>query len=167
MQFSEQSREYIINSLKRRSTITEDGHWLWNSYKHKSGHAKIAWNGNHIFLGRLSLHLFKNFDLNSKKLALHIVACREHSCWCPEHLYVGDYQDNQRDAVATNTHWESKKTNCPQGHPYDADNTRIKTNGKRVCKICDNKRRNKNYYKRKTRLKESRVIQNATNNERL
>jgi len=28
------------------------------------------------------------------------------------------------------------KTHCPQGHPYDAENTAIKSDGRRVCRAC-------------------------------
>ena len=29
------------------------------------------------------------------------------------------------------------KTECPKGHPYDKENTRIGKNGSRHCKACD------------------------------
>jgi hypothetical protein len=30
----------------------------------------------------------------------------------------------------------SLKTHCPQGHPYDEENTYIRASGSRVCKEC-------------------------------
>lgn len=32
--------------------------------------------------------------------------------------------------------WQLRKTSCPAGHPYDANNTRITTSGSRVCRTC-------------------------------
>lgn len=29
------------------------------------------------------------------------------------------------------------KTHCPQGHPYDAENTSVRPNGNRHCRECD------------------------------
>lgn len=40
---------------------------------------------------------------------------------------------NRRAYVCTN----SKKTHCPQGHPYAGDNLRIMANGNRRCRECD------------------------------
>lgn len=30
----------------------------------------------------------------------------------------------------------SRKTRCPQGHPYTGENLRITTSGRRVCRAC-------------------------------
>ena len=41
---------------------------------------------------------------------------------------------------------DRKKTHCPQGHPYDDENTRFTTSGGRRCKICDyNRNRTKQF----------------------
>lgn len=38
---------------------------------------------------------------------------------------------------------QSKKTKCPQGHPYNRENTIKQKNGARVCRICKKLRRQK------------------------
>lgn len=41
---------------------------------------------------------------------------------------------------------DRKKSHCPQGHPYDEENTRYTANGQRRCKICDyNRNREKQF----------------------
>lgn len=41
---------------------------------------------------------------------------------------------------------ERKKSHCPQGHPYDDENTRYTADGQRRCKICDyNRNRGKQF----------------------
>src|SRR5512139_282070 len=47
---------------------------------------------------------------------------------------------NGHDAVGHGTHWQTRKTTCPRGHPYDL----IGNNGKgpaRRCRRCDNENR--------------------------
>ena len=38
-------------------------------------------------------------------------------------------------------HANRRKTHCPQGHEYTAENTRIDRNGKRHCRTCDGARK--------------------------
>ena len=45
--------------------------------------------------------------------------------------------------------WERKKTHCPQGHPYNEENTYFDSNGWRVCKTCRIKRTLESYYRKK------------------
>lgn len=53
----------------------------------------------------------------------------------PSNLSWGTYSDNTFDAVAHGTHRQTRKTHCPQGHPYSAANTRM-DGGSRKCKTC-------------------------------
>jgi hypothetical protein len=52
-----------------------------------------------------------------------------------ENLRWGTYTENNLDAVAHGTHLHARKTHCPQGHPYDAENTRV-YRGMRYCRAC-------------------------------
>ena len=54
-----------------------------------------------------------------------------------ENLRYGTASDNGRDRVRHGTHNMANKTHCPQGHPYDEDNTLIHK-GRRNCKACRN-----------------------------
>lgn len=60
-------------------------------------------------------------------------------------LRWGTPSENIQDQLTHGTHANSKKSHCPQGHPYTPENTYLKRGGKaRVCKICadaDNKMR--------------------------
>lgn len=69
-----------------------------------------------------------------------------HTCdtpWCvnPDCTYPGTHLQNMQDKSAKGRHWQQQKTHCPQGHPYDAENTRLildKTRGtyNRKCRTC-------------------------------
>lgn len=54
--------------------------------------------------------------------------CRNRTCVNPDHLEPVSAQENVRRARAL-------VTACPQGHPYDATNTRM-YQGRRYCRAC-------------------------------
>ena len=43
---------------------------------------------------------------------------------------------NQRDSVRHGTHASTKKTHCPQNHPYSDENTYYAARGSRNCRTC-------------------------------
>lgn len=60
---------------------------------------------------------------------------------------------NNRDAVLHGTHRNSAKTKCPQGHPYDSENTYWAPSRKRHCRTCHRAR----LRARRMRIQESRT----------
>ncbi len=64
--------------------------------------------------------------------------CRNRQCVNPEHLEEVTASENTR----RQDHAGRRKTECPRGHPYDDGNTRINSQGKRVCRACDKARKN-------------------------
>jgi hypothetical protein len=50
-------------------------------------------------------------------------------------LEYGTPSENQMDAVANGVHGQSSKTQCPSGHEYNAENTRLR-GGHRHCRRC-------------------------------
>jgi hypothetical protein len=47
----------------------------------------------------------------------------------------------------------SRKTECPRGHPYDDKNTIIDRHGHRACRLCFNAKVLRRYYRRKAQRK--------------
>lgn len=64
--------------------------------------------------------------------------CDNRKCVNVAHLFLGTRTDNVRDMYAKGrgVSAHARKTHCPQGHPYDAENTRICGRARR-CKECD------------------------------
>lgn len=62
--------------------------------------------------------------------------CDNPACYEVQHLFLGTHQDNMDDMVAKGRSYWGQKTHCPQGHPYDAENTIIYASGSRACRTC-------------------------------
>jgi len=61
--------------------------------------------------------------------------CRNRACANPTHLEPVTHAEN----LLRGAGWSgrnARKTHCPQGHPYDAVNTRLVA-GSRVCAACN------------------------------
>lgn len=51
-------------------------------------------------------------------------------------LRWGTMSENAFDIVRHGRHNSARKTHCPQGHPYDEANTRLRPSGWRACREC-------------------------------
>ena len=58
--------------------------------------------------------------------------CENPLCVNPDHLEAL----SPKDHTATMTGHCGRRTQCPQGHPYDEENTRV-TGGRRRCRACE------------------------------
>ena len=73
-----------------------------------------------------------------------------------ENLAYGTRRANNLDAVRHGTNGNTRKTHCPQGHPYDAENTWRPPSqpNARVCRRCASERQKRNKPWRARRAKE-------------
>jgi hypothetical protein len=67
--------------------------------------------------------------------------CDNSKCVNIDHLEIGTPKENSQDIIRRNRHANLKKTHCRNGHPYNARNTSVMSNGKtrnpsRVCLVC-------------------------------
>jgi len=79
----------------------------------------------------------------------------------PENLRYGSGSQNILDAIEHGTHYQARKTHCPQGHEYGGEDTYVAPDGKyRQCKIC-RRESGQRYYRRnrEQRLARRRVRQ--------
>ena len=60
--------------------------------------------------------------------------CRNRACCEPTHLEAVTRAENIRRGESGA--YNAAKTECPQGHPYDDENTYIHPDNKRVCRVC-------------------------------
>lgn len=95
---------------------TVTGCWLWTGSLTSSGY------GPHrrVFT-RLVGPIPDGFELDH--------SCQTRCCINPAHLKVVTLKEN-RALVAI------RRTHCVQGHVFDLNNTRVRANGKRDCRLC-------------------------------
>ena len=108
-----------------------DGCWLWTGAVGTGGYANF-WDGeNHVSGHRYAYRMFKGPIPEGLSLD-HL--CGVRRCVNPDHLEAVTMQENilrSGGPAALN----AAKTHCPQGHPYDEENTYFTKDG-RACRIC-------------------------------
>lgn len=52
-------------------------------------------------------------------------------------LAYGTAVENNRDTVTHGHHVQASQTKCRNGHEFTEENTRIRSNGRRVCRACN------------------------------
>lgn len=120
-------RERIENYLEPQP----DGCWLWTRARHPLGYGLVRWNGKLLIVHRaylieLGYHVPDDMDVD------HL--CRVTSCANPDHLEVVTHRENLLRGVGVSA-LNARKTHCPQGHEYTAENTNL-YKGWRYCRIC-------------------------------
>lgn len=116
--------------------VTESGCWLWTAGVSEKGYARVYWQGTTGYAHRIIYKLLRG-RIPAKLTLDHV--CRVRCCVNPDHLEVVTLRANilrGRSFSAVN----SKKSHCPQGHPYNKANT-CNYRGQRRCRTCNNIRR--------------------------
>lgn len=106
--------------------------WMWSGSKTSAGYGQI-WTGRMNYSHRFSYELF--VGIIPKGMTLDHL-CRNRACVNPDHLEAVSLKENilrGYNSAAIN----SKKTQCPQGHPYSGVNNQ----GSRICQTCHNEKR--------------------------
>lgn len=125
------TRKQIQKFQKSIEIDVLSGCWIWIRGISKDGYAKIYHNGKDTYGHRVSYEHW-NGKIPDKLQIDHL--CRNRKCVNPKHLEVVSTQENSLRGLSP---WvlNSRKTHCPQGHPY------IKN--KRRCKECKSKYKSK------------------------
>lgn len=148
-------KNMLPERFTNKITVTEDGHWLWNAHTTKTGYGQF-WDGNtQVYAHRFAWEQLKGPIPDETPCVLHKNSCHIRHCCNPwTCLYLGTQKQNIKDAIEIGTHYvlgsifNLSKTNCPRGHEYTPENTRIR-NGRRECRACDRERKRELCYKRK------------------
>lgn len=83
--------------MKNRLINTETQCWEWTGTKSKGGYGQFTVRGIGYKPHRVSASLFLGFPLSSNLAVCH--KCDNPSCFNPQHLFVGTFSENIRDAV--------------------------------------------------------------------
>jgi len=113
----------------------DDGCWLWQGARTKTGYGMVYADGKRYYAHRVS-HQMEHGTIGDSVSVLH--HCDNPPCVRPDHLFAGTQADNVRDMVrkSRGKNQSFGKTHCKHGHVFDLANTRIDRSGYRVCIIC-------------------------------
>jgi len=121
----------LPNKIGERIEKRDDGCWIWMGATNPRGYGNIGYQGKsykaHRFIyERLVGQIPDGLTLD------HL--CRVPLCVNPEHLEPCTMRENIRRGSKANL------THCQNGHEFTDENTVIKSNGTRRCRICANER---------------------------
>lgn len=109
--------------------------WLWEAASHDGGYGLFWIDGRYEGAHRWSYMQAKGPIPDGLELD-HL--CRTPACVNPAHLEAVTRQVNQHRSNSVSG-LNARKTECPQGHPYDDKNTMV-IKGHRHCRECSRAR---------------------------
>lgn len=135
-----------IERTLERCVETPSGCWEYQGHRNEAGYGKVgirrddgSWSSGYTH--RVSYEHFTGGEIPSELVIDHL--CRNRACCNPAHLEAVPQRVNVRRGQG-----HSSETECPQGHPYDEDNTYV-NRGKRSCRTCNRLRNRARYHARK------------------
>lgn len=118
--------------LTAKLAAQPNGCIAWTGYTN-GGYGQLMVGGRTYRAHRLAWEL-EHGPIPDGLLVCH--TCDNPSCCNVDHLFLGTDLDNNRDKERKRRGGNSRKTHCPQGHPYDEANTHVTPKGWRECKTC-------------------------------
>lgn len=129
--------EDIYPTLTERFWAKVDGRgegvcWSWTAALASGGYGLFTVHERMVLSHRFAYELL----VGPIPDGLHIDhLCRNRRCVNPDHLEPVTCRENVLRGVS-NSARNARKTHCPQGHPYDDENTYITPVGGRNCRAC-------------------------------
>jgi hypothetical protein len=118
-----------ISRFLAKVEVNEAGCWIWTGARQgNNGYGNFRVNGCNVGAHRWAYEFYRGEIARDVELD-H--TCRVRPCANPWHLEVVTHAENIRRGDLA----QRRRTHCPQGHPYDALNTRI-YRGMRYCRTC-------------------------------
>lgn len=108
--------------------------WEWRAGTNHHGYGWFKGPDGAVLAHRFAWELI-NGPIRDGFWVLH--HCDNRLCVNPEHLYLGDNQQNVDDKMRRGRHPNSLQTECKHGHPFDEANTYVTKRGARMCRACN------------------------------
>lgn len=127
--------ERIKKVLSTRIFIDSNNCWIWTAAKTSVGYGELRYDGELTLAHRVSWIVYKG-PIPNGLIVCH--TCDIRACINPDHLFLGTHSDNTQDMLRKNRnfHKPTHLTRCKRGHEFTPENTYIRPEGRRMCRIC-------------------------------
>ena len=131
---------------------TAAGCWPWLGAHQNLGYGVVSIDGRMHYAHRVAYALANGVIAGGKLICHH---CDVRDCCRPSHLFEGSHRDNTadmhakgraaNDVTAAHAAWKAKPL-CAHGHERTNENSYIRKDGSRFCRVChlDRIRRRRN-----------------------
>ena len=153
--------------MERVDRRADDECWPWLGYVMDNGYGKLTHKEEWSLLAHRLVYRFEVGPIPDGLDIDHL--CRNRACVNPAHMQPVTRKQNldrsplvalrreqqkrakqeRREKHLATSNWNKFKTHCPQGHPYDEENTYYRANGSRQCRACGREQALARYYRRK------------------
>ena len=125
--------------FEKKVSKLDNGCWEWFGGKNPGGYG-LFWSNGRLRSAHIVAYEWENGSVPKGQELDHL--CRNLTCVNPEHIEAVTHLENIRRGVGGEAARQRQlaKTHCPQGHPYDEENTYHRPDGGRDCNICQRER---------------------------
>lgn len=122
----------LVVALIERITPTNTGCYEWTQARSADGYGRWVVDGREWRAHRKAYELFVGPIPGDMEID-HL--CKNRACCNPFHLEAVDRRTNMGRSDSPSTK-NSRKTHCLRGHEFTPENTVMRKNGHRDCRVC-------------------------------